>query len=222
MKEWAQFFWEHPTLSSSLRTSGPYRWEHVETHTQLFSPVFRSTVCSVSSAISTAILQLYRFLHQKAEFKSRFLYFLFVFLASFPPGMFSFALSLLPRSFPRWRLMWCLKSTTSWVTDRTARRTTALRPGWWTTERSAYLLTYLLNHTATMGPPFNVKVHGSLLGPHSAPAPAHFSLEQTASLSRVPLRSALPGSSQVQSSSAKRRFTNSAFCSLEMQLSPFE
>lgn len=151
MKAWAQFFWEHPTLNSSLRTSGPYR------------------------------------------------------------------------SSLRWRLMWCLISTTSWATDRTVRRTTALRPGRWTTERSAYLLTYLRNHTATMDTPFNVKVHGPLLGPHSVPV--HFSLEQRVLLSpalhTVTLSvwdSAPPGSSQVQSSSAKRHCLNSAFCSLKRNL----
>lgn len=41
-----------------------------------------------------------------------------------------------PRSFLRCLLTWCLKSTTSWATGRTVRRTTALRPAGWTTRRS--------------------------------------------------------------------------------------
>lgn len=51
------------------------------------------------------------------------------------------------RSFRRWRPTWSPRSTTSWATGRTARRTTDLRPGF----GSAHLLTLLLNHTADVG-----------------------------------------------------------------------
>ena len=60
-----------------------------------------------------------------------------------------------------------------------------------------------------------------LLGPHSAPAPAHLSLEQTASACPAQIRS-LPGSSQVQSSSAKRRLNKLRFLQPQTQLSPFK
>lgn len=82
------------------------------------------------------------------------------------------------RSFRRWRPTSCLRSTTSWATGRTARRTTDLRPGL----SSAHLLTLLLNHTAAVGPPLNVKVHS---------APAHFSLEQTAFLEPLAVTSSV-------------------------------
>lgn len=42
--------------------------------------------------------------------------------------------------------MWCQTSTTSWATGPTVRRTTALRPGWWTTKTSA---TIYLSYPAT-------------------------------------------------------------------------
>lgn len=118
-------------------------------------------------------------------------------------------LFLLSRSFLKWLLMWCRTSTTSWATDPTVRRTTALRPGWWTTSLSTGIYLNILQ-------PWTHWLEGHVHGPISffllwgcvqlQTTSAWPDSLATSRLHTVPLclrlllQSARPLSSQVQSS----------------------
>ena len=123
-----------PTGNIQSWTAHREPWGHTGgnmqgTHIMLFLPA----ACWVSSTVQSTILHFYQFLDQKA---APSLYLNLCTCLPFFQG-YSVILSFLLRSFLRWLLMWCLTLTISWATDRTVRRTTALRLGWWTTKRSA-------------------------------------------------------------------------------------
>lgn len=210
MKGWVQSCWEPPTLNSSPRTSGPFRWEHAgKWHHVVFT--FNALNSTLHYPARVSVCRTKTSPKSSSESFCTLSVYLVVFLTCFLSSP-----SLSFRYFLRCLLTLCLTSTTSWATGRTVRRITALRTGRWATKRSAeptYLPYYYHGPTVHCSPWF------SLLGPSLSSSLEPTALSRPALLILVCLRLVLLrcalGQGHLRSGPAQPRCsTKDAFCSL--------